>query len=385
MTAMEAEDLNHLAAHLDQILEELVESAEPDVARGLVELVDGLQRVHGEGLRRAAEILARDPQLLDEALSDPAVSNLFYLYDLAVVDAEERVRDALESARVMARSHGGDLELLEVDDGFVRLRVRWSHDAVSREPETLREGVEWALRERLPGFRGLEIEGLDGHGEADDAGGGGDEEMFASDDGYEPPSDLGAGDAGPLGIPEAAGSPAEGMAGDEDGAAEDRTGARAEPAGAGGIDDGRSLPVLGDQSVVSEENVGRMEDRVRRAKEEAAGRGAAADRSPRKIEVLEADALPATELHGDLVEGYPVLLLRAGGEVRAYRNTCPGSMLPLHFGDRRDGTILCPWHGCRFDASTGEREGDEGASLARLESGADAGRIWVRVPVEEER
>lgn len=384
MTAMDAEKLNHLAAHLDQILEELVESADPDVARGLVELVDGLQRVHGEGLRRAAELLARDPELLDDALSDPAVSNLFYLYDLAVVDPEERVRDALESARVMARSHGGELELLDVDEGLVRLRVQWSHDAVSREPETLREGVEWALRERLPGFRGLVIEGLDSDLEPEDADGTGDDEMFASDDAYEPPTDLGAGDTGPLGIAAAADSAAEGSAGRSgDGAADDPTGAGPGPTGGGGVD-GRSLPVLGDQSVVPEENVGRMEERVRRAKEEAAARGAEADRTPRKVEVLEADALPATELHGDLVEDYPVLLLRADGDVRAYRNTCPGSMLPLHFGDREDGTLLCPWHGCRFDAATGERVGDEGASLARLESGVEAGRIWVAVPVGEE-
>lgn len=361
MTAVDTEELNHLAAHLDQILEELVESAEPEVARGLVELVDGLQRVHGEGLRRAAELLARDPELMDEALSDPAVSNLFYLYDLAVVDAEERVRDALESARVMARSHGGELELVDVDDGMVRLRVRWTHDAVSREPGTLREGIEWALRERLPGFRGLEIEGLDGDLDEED-GGEPSGEVFASDDGYEPPDDLGRGAGGPVGVPGAA-----------------ATGETAGPAD-GEIDAGRSLPVLGDQSVVPEENVERMEEKVRRAKEEAAKRGAATDRSPRRVEVLEADALGGAVLHGELVEGYPVLLLRTGDGVRAYRNTCPGSMLPLHFGEREGESLVCPWHGCRFDAATGRREDGEGPPLARLEAGVEGDRIWVEVP-----
>lgn len=378
MSAVETEDLNHLAAHLDQILEELVETADPEVARGLVELVDGLQRVHGEGLRRAAELLARDADLLEEALSDPAVSNLFYLYDLALVDAEERVRDALASARVMARSHGGELELVEVDDGFVRLRIEWSHETVAREPETLREGVEWALRERLPGFRGLEIDGLDRELEAGDEAGPEGGEMFASDDGYEPPDDLGAGADGPLGVPAAP------DAVDDGGGASRGRGPDAGSPGSGEIDAGRSLPVLGDQSRVPEENVERMGERVRRAKEEAAARGTEADRSPRRVEVLEAEALPEAGLHGDLVEGYPVLLLRAGDGVRAYRNTCPGSMLPLHFGDRVKGRIECPWHGCRFEAATGERRGEEGPPLTRLEAGVDEGRIWVAVPGGED-
>lgn len=381
---MEAEDLNHLAAHLDRILEELVESAEPEVARGLVELVDGLQRVHGEGLRRAAELLAREPELLDEALSDPAVSNLFYLYDLAVVDAEERARDALESASVMARSHGGELELLEVEDGVVRLRVHWSHDAVSREPETLREGIEWALRERLPGFRGLEIEGLDVEPSLEERGYEGPraEEVFASDDGYEPPSDLGFGDDGPVDVPPGSVPGPGGGSGGADGP----VGGREDDAGAsegGGIDAGRSLPVIGDRSVVPEENVERMEERVRRAKEGAAGRGARADRSPRRVEVVEASDLPEGHLQGNLVEGYPVLLLRAEDGIRAYRNACPGSMLPLHFGDLEGGRIVCPWHGCRFGAATGEREGEEGPPLLRLECGVDGGRIWVTVPAGE--
>lgn len=327
---MDAEELNQLTARLDRILESVADRAEPEVSRAVAELLDGLQRVHAEGLRRLAQLLAREPELLERSLDDPVISNLFYLYDLAVVDAEERVEEALTSARVMARSHGGELELVSVEDGRVRLRIRWAHDSVSREPETLREGIEWALRERLPGFRGVVVEGLD----LEEA---------------EPAADAG---------PDARGS--------------------------GRDEDGRSLPVMGQRSVVPEETVSRLDERLERAKREAAGPGPARpDRSPRRVNVLPRAELSSSELHGELVEGYPVLVLGTDQGPRAFRNACPGTMLPLHFGERRDGAIVCRWHGCRFDAATGRRIGEDGRGLERLESGVDEGHVWVEVPIRD--
>lgn len=309
---MDAEELNRLTARLDRILESVSEGADPEVSRAVAELLEGLQRVHAEGLRRLAQLLARQPEMLERSLDDPVISNLFYLYDLTVVDAEDRVEEALTSARVMARSHGGELELLGVEDGRVRLRIHWSHDAVSREPDTLRKGIEWALRERLPGFRDVEVEGLD-------------------------PDEASAG--------------------------------------------GRSLPVMGGRSVVPDRKVSHLEERLDEAKRRAGSRGARADRSPRRVNLLPRSQVPRDGLHGELVDGYPVLVVGTEDGPRAYRNTCPGTMLPLHFGDREGGEIVCRWHGCRFDAATGRRLDEDAAPLASLEAGVDGGHLWVEVPV----
>lgn len=325
---MDAEELNRLTARLDRILESLSEGAGPEVSRAVAELLEGLQRVHAEGLRRLAQLLARQPEMLERSLDDPVISNLFYLYDLTVVDAEDRVEEALTSARVMARSHGGELELLGVEDGRVRLRIHWSHDAVSREPDTLRKGIEWALRERLPGFRDVEVEGLD-------------------------PDEATAGGDGPVD-------------------------AAVEAIGGSG---GRSLPVMGGQSVVPDRKVSRLEERLDEAKGRAGSRGGRADRSPRRVNLLPRSQVPRDGLHGELVYGYPVLVVGTEDGPRAYRNTCPGTMLPLHFGDREGGEIVCRWHGCRFDVATGRRLDEDAAPLVSLDAGVDGGHLWVEVPV----
>lgn len=342
---MDAEELNQLTARLDRILESVAEDADPAVARAVAELLDGIQRVHAEGLRRVTQLLARDPETLERALDDPVISNLFYLYDLAVVDAEDRVEEALTSARVMARSHGGELELLGVEEGRVRLRIRWSHDSVSREPETLREGIEWALRERLPGFREVEVEGLEL-----------DEEPAGEADGGEPV--LGDGPIGPDGEPKGAASGAV----------------------VGGESGGRSLPVMGQRSVVPDEKVSRLRERLEDAKRDAGSAGARAEPAPRRVNLLPSGEVGREDLHGELVEGSPVLVVGTDDGPRAYRNTCPGTMLPLHFGELEEGEIVCRWHGCRFDDATGRRLDEDAPGLERLEAGIDGGHLWVEVP-----
>lgn len=56
---------------------------------------------------------------------------------------------------------------------------------------------------------------------------------------------------------------------------------------------------------------------------------------------------------------FPMLVLRAGDDLRAYVNACPHQYLPLdHRSDRivsADGTMLmCSAHGARFDMLTGK-------------------------------
>ena len=54
---MKPEELHELSERLDTILEGIQERAEPDVVVAVVERMEGLQRVHAEGLRRIAELL----------------------------------------------------------------------------------------------------------------------------------------------------------------------------------------------------------------------------------------------------------------------------------------------------------------------------------------
>src|SRR4051794_41772665 len=82
-------------------------------------MVEALLDLYGEGLARVLAGLgkAEATALADDEL----VSHLLLLHDLHPVSQEERVRGALESVRPYLESHGGDVELLAVEDGGARL------------------------------------------------------------------------------------------------------------------------------------------------------------------------------------------------------------------------------------------------------------------------
>jgi Fe-S cluster biogenesis protein NfuA len=67
------------------------------------------------------------------------------------------VHDALVEVRAYARSHGGDIELLEVtEDGVVRVRLRGACRACPLSAITLRDGVEAQLKMIVPAVRRVE-------------------------------------------------------------------------------------------------------------------------------------------------------------------------------------------------------------------------------------
>jgi Fe-S cluster biogenesis protein NfuA/nitrite reductase/ring-hydroxylating ferredoxin subunit len=83
--------------------------------------------------------------------------------------------------------------------------------------------------------------------------------------------------------------------------------------------------------------------------------------------------LPGGTLKGVEIGETRALLCSVAGEVYAYHNACPGSLLPLD-GARLEGMhILCPWHGCVFDARNGKR----------LAGGALEGLAVIPVSVRE--
>lgn len=69
------------------------------------------------------------------------------------------------------------------------------------------------------------------------------------------------------------------------------------------------------------------------------------------------------------LDGFPVLLARSGGQIRAYVNACPHQFLPLDYRAKSvlssDGRILrCSNHEAGFDLVTGEGIDGFGAGCA---------------------
>ena len=58
-------------------------------------------------------------------------------------------------------SHGGNVELISLEDGVARLRLEGSCDGCPASSSTLELAIKTALEEAAPDLLGIEVEGLD--------------------------------------------------------------------------------------------------------------------------------------------------------------------------------------------------------------------------------
>ncbi len=94
---------------------------------------------------------------------------------------------------------------------------------------------------------------------------------------------------------------------------------------------------------------------------------------------VAADDLGPDELRRVEVDGTPVVLARAGGGICAIAATCSHLGGPLDEGERVGDTVVCPWHGSRFDLCDGSvLDGPAVFPQPRLETRVREGRIEVR-------
>jgi Fe-S cluster biogenesis protein NfuA/nitrite reductase/ring-hydroxylating ferredoxin subunit len=91
---------------------------------------------------------------------DELVAHLLLLHDLHPVPAETRVREALEGVRPYLESHGGDVELVAVEDGVARLRLQGSCSGCPSSTMTLKLAIEDAIYKAAPDVSNVEAEGV---------------------------------------------------------------------------------------------------------------------------------------------------------------------------------------------------------------------------------
>ncbi len=73
------------------------------------------------------------------------------------------------------------------------------------------------------------------------------------------------------------------------------------------------------------------------------------------VQVMDANDLPENELTKIELKGVPVLLVRRGDRVFAIAERCSHMGGPLAQGKLLDdNTVVCPWHGSRFELASGK-------------------------------
>jgi Fe-S cluster biogenesis protein NfuA/nitrite reductase/ring-hydroxylating ferredoxin subunit len=147
-----------------EALLERVETLPDPAARDIAtEVVGALLDLYGEGLARMVDHVAEgdDGRLAEALASDELVSHLLLLHGLHPVPLEARVRGALDEVRPYLESHGGNVDLLGVEDGVARLRMEGSCSGCPSSTVTLKLAIEEAIHKAAPDIDRIEAEGVD--------------------------------------------------------------------------------------------------------------------------------------------------------------------------------------------------------------------------------
>jgi Fe-S cluster biogenesis protein NfuA/nitrite reductase/ring-hydroxylating ferredoxin subunit len=288
-------ELERLADAVDKAL--LVVNAQaPDAQKHALDLKKAIEDFHKLGLTKIIQKLKEDPrgkELLFELVDDPTVYALFQMHGLVREDLGVQAARVLDSVRPYMQSHGGDVELVEVREDTVVVRLSGSCNGCSMSAVTLRNTVEEAIHEHLPQIKNVEVA---------------PNEPDQVDHGH---SHAGGANAGFVSLDAIAGTPK--------------------------VDHGWMLGPIA--STVQEAVPFRLD-----------------------------------------ADGASFVIVRFHGRLQAFRNECAHLGMPIDGAsvDPETGVLVCPWHGSRFDCTSGECLTVPEAQLEALPLRLESGRVLVR-------
>src|SRR5436853_1989897 len=118
------------AARIETLIQEIAAFPDPHARATAEELIQALVDMYGEGLARLLELTAQTEAsglaLIETFAGDDLLSSLFLLHGLHPIDIETRVMEALDEVRPYLKSHGGNVELVKVEDGIAHMRLQGS-------------------------------------------------------------------------------------------------------------------------------------------------------------------------------------------------------------------------------------------------------------------
>jgi Fe-S cluster biogenesis protein NfuA/nitrite reductase/ring-hydroxylating ferredoxin subunit len=159
-----ADDFAREGQKIQEFVEKIGELPDPTARRMLQECLESVLGFYGRGLERIMELLGEsDAKAHDALLNDPGVRGLLLIHGLHPVPLETRLHEALAKVRPYMESHGGNVELLSLENDFAKLRLVGHCRTCPSSTVTLELAVRAAIEEACPDLQGFEVEGAAKH------------------------------------------------------------------------------------------------------------------------------------------------------------------------------------------------------------------------------
>lgn len=163
---MSAERLpfDDILPRIAELAEALSAHSDPAVVAASGELLDWIDAFHMQGIGMLVEMIRewRGEIFLDTVAAHPVTGLLLNAYGLGtqadLSAAQRAVQAAVAEVRPYLAGHQGDMEVVSVLDGVVRLKPHGTCDGCTGVTDTLTDHVEVSMRTHWVDFRRIEID-----------------------------------------------------------------------------------------------------------------------------------------------------------------------------------------------------------------------------------
>ena len=150
---------------IDRLVQRVTAFEDDDARTTSLELLQSMMDLHGAAMERVVELLSESGEAGRSSLAklgnDPLICGLLVLYGIHPVALEERVSRAVDKVRPQLQKHGGSVELIEVVDESVRVKIHSSGHGCGSSADTLKSTVEQAILEAAPEIVAITVEGTE--------------------------------------------------------------------------------------------------------------------------------------------------------------------------------------------------------------------------------
>ena len=157
-------DFNQQAKRIQELIGRIESLPEASARRLLHECLQSLLGLYGDGLARVLQLVGNEgrggEKVREALLQDKLVRGLLLVHGLHPDSLETRLHGALDKVRPYLKSHGGNVELIDLEDDTALLRLEGTCKSCPSSSVTLELAVRNALEESCPDLAGFEVEGV---------------------------------------------------------------------------------------------------------------------------------------------------------------------------------------------------------------------------------
>ena len=158
------DDINAHGERLQKLLAEVEALPYPGARELIQDCMESMLGFYGTGLKRILQVVSEDGpegrKVFRDLIRDDVVKGLLLIHDLHPLNLEDRLLEALDKVRPYLKSHGGNVELISLENDVARLRLQGTCQSCASSSVTLELAIRHAIEQACPDLVHFEVEGV---------------------------------------------------------------------------------------------------------------------------------------------------------------------------------------------------------------------------------